>query len=71
MLPTRSGICPTFGWGPSRGGRDKGFLEDRFATWQDLVLETEEILDLGRGVVFAPVREEDRPEGSAGHLAHG
>jgi ketosteroid isomerase-like protein len=46
----------------------RAFLEDWFATWQDLALETEELLDLGHGVVFAPVREEDRPTGSAGHV---
>jgi hypothetical protein len=28
----------------------RGFVEDWFATWQDLVLETEEIVDLGRVV---------------------
>jgi ketosteroid isomerase-like protein len=46
----------------------RGFVEDWFATWQDLVLEAEEIVDLGDGVVFAPVREEGRPTASGGHV---
>jgi ketosteroid isomerase-like protein len=46
----------------------RGFVEDWFATWQDLVLETEEIVDLGHGVVFATVREEGRPTASGGHV---
>ena len=46
----------------------RGFVEDWFATWQDLVLEAEEIVDLGQGVVFAPVREEGRPTASGGHV---
>jgi ketosteroid isomerase-like protein len=46
----------------------RGFVEDWFATWQDLVLEAEEIVDLGHGVVFAPVREEGRPTASDGHV---
>jgi ketosteroid isomerase-like protein len=68
MFPTRSGISD-LGLGTFEGvAAIRGFLEDWFATWQDLVLEIEEILDLGHGVVFAPVREEDRPTGSAGHV---
>jgi ketosteroid isomerase-like protein len=46
----------------------RGFVEDWFATWQDLVLEPEEIVDLGNGVVFAPVREEGHPAGGGGHV---
>ena len=46
----------------------RGFVEDWFATWQDLVLEVEEIVDLGHGVVFALVREEGRPTASGGHV---
>ena len=45
-----------------------GFVEDWFASWQDLVLEVEEIVDLGHGVVFALVREEGRPTASGGHV---
>jgi ketosteroid isomerase-like protein len=46
----------------------RGFVEDWFATWQDLVLEAEEIVDLGHGVVFVPVREEGHPTASGGHV---
>jgi ketosteroid isomerase-like protein len=46
----------------------RGFVEDWFATWQDLVLEAEEIVDLGHGVVFAPVLEEGHPTGGGGHV---
>ncbi len=46
----------------------RGFVEDWFATWRDLVLETQEIVDLGHGVVFVPVREEGRPTASGGHV---
>ena len=46
----------------------RGFVDDWFATWRDLVLQAEEIVDLGHGVVFAPVREEGRPTASGGHV---
>ena len=46
----------------------RGFVEDWFATWRDLVLEAEEILDVGHGVVFAPVREEGHPTGGGDHV---
>lgn len=46
----------------------RGFVEDWFATWQDLVLERAEIVDLGRGVVYSPVREEGRLAGGDAHV---
>jgi ketosteroid isomerase-like protein len=45
-----------------------GFLEDWWETWGDHVAEVEEIVDLGHGVVFAPVREDGRLAGSEGHV---
>jgi ketosteroid isomerase-like protein len=44
------------------------FLEDWWGTWRDHLVEVEEIVDLGDGVVFTPVREDGRPAGSEGHV---
>jgi ketosteroid isomerase-like protein len=46
----------------------RSFLEDWWGTWGDHVAEVEEIVDLGHGVVFSPVREEGRLIGSGGHV---
>jgi uncharacterized protein (TIGR02246 family) len=46
----------------------RGFLEEWFAAYEDLEFGTEEVRDLGNGVVFAVVVQDGRPAGSAGHL---
>jgi ketosteroid isomerase-like protein len=44
------------------------FFEDWFGAYEELVVEPEEIRDLGNGVVFAVVRQNGRPVGSTGHV---
>jgi ketosteroid isomerase-like protein len=34
----------------------RSFVEDWWGTWGDHLMEVEEILDLGHGVVFSPIR---------------
>ena len=46
----------------------RGFLEDWWGTWGDHLIELEEIVDLGHGVVFSPVREDGRLAGSDRHV---
>jgi ketosteroid isomerase-like protein len=44
-------------------------VEDWLGVFEDLEFEIEEISDLGRGVVFAVVRQDARPIGSAAHVS--
>jgi ketosteroid isomerase-like protein len=44
------------------------FLEDWWGTWGDHLIEAEEIVDLGHGVVFVRVREDARLVGSDRHV---
>jgi ketosteroid isomerase-like protein len=44
------------------------FLEDWWGTWGDHVIEVEESVDLGHGVVFSLVSEDGRLVGSDGHV---
>jgi ketosteroid isomerase-like protein len=46
----------------------RGFLEDWWGTWGDHLIELEELVDLGHGVVFLRVREDGRLMGSDGHV---
>jgi ketosteroid isomerase-like protein len=46
----------------------RDFIEDWFGTWEDHLVETEAIVDLGHGVVFSSVREDGRLAGSDGHV---
>jgi uncharacterized protein (TIGR02246 family) len=46
----------------------RSFLEDWFATYEELEFGVGEVRDLGNGVVFAVVVQNGRPAGSAGHL---
>jgi ketosteroid isomerase-like protein len=44
------------------------FIEDWWGTWEDHLIEVEEILDLGHGIVVVCVREDGRLAGSDGHV---
>jgi ketosteroid isomerase-like protein len=44
-------------------------VEEWLGVFEDLEFEIEEIFDLGRGVVFAVVRQDARPIGSAAHVS--
>jgi ketosteroid isomerase-like protein len=46
----------------------RGFLEDWWGAFEELRFELEEVRDLGRGVVFAVVRQDARPAGSTGYV---
>jgi ketosteroid isomerase-like protein len=46
----------------------RGFLEDWLGTWGDHLIEIEEMVDLGHGVVFACAREAGRLVGSDGQV---
>jgi len=46
------------------------FFEDWWNTWAGHLIEAEQIVDLGCGVVFARVREDGRLVGSNGHVEH-
>jgi ketosteroid isomerase-like protein len=45
-------------------------FEDWWNTWADHLIEAEEVVDLGCGVVFVRVREDGRLVGSDGHVEH-
>jgi ketosteroid isomerase-like protein len=45
-----------------------GLLEDWWGTWGSHLIEVEEALDLGNGVVFSSQREDSRLAGSEGHV---
>jgi ketosteroid isomerase-like protein len=44
----------------------RGFWEDWSGAYEEVAVETEEILDLGNGVTFAVVLQKGRPVGSGG-----
>ena len=44
------------------------FVEDWWGTWGDHLIDLEELLDLGCGVVFTAIREDGRLRGSDGHV---
>jgi ketosteroid isomerase-like protein len=46
----------------------RGFTEDWWGTWGDLLVEADEIAELGHGVVFMRAREDGRLVGSDGHI---
>jgi ketosteroid isomerase-like protein len=46
----------------------RGFWEDWSGAYEEVAVETEEILDLGNGVTFAVVLQEARPVGSSGRV---
>jgi uncharacterized protein (TIGR02246 family) len=46
----------------------RSFVEEWFATYEELEFGLEEVRDLGNGVVFAVVVQNGRPAGSGGHL---
>jgi ketosteroid isomerase-like protein len=57
------------GVGTFEGGAAlRTFLEDWWGTWGDHLIEAEEIVDLGDGVVFSRVREVGRLVGSDRHV---
>jgi ketosteroid isomerase-like protein len=45
-----------------------GLLESWWGTWGGHLIEVEEALDLGNGVVFSSQREDSRLAGSEGHV---
>jgi ketosteroid isomerase-like protein len=44
------------------------FIGDWWGTWGDHLIEVEQVVDLGYGVVFTAVREDGRPAGSDRHV---
>ena len=46
----------------------RGFWEDWYASYEELEIEPEEILDLGNGVTLAPVIQRARLVGSSGEV---
>jgi uncharacterized protein (TIGR02246 family) len=46
----------------------RDFFEDWFQAYEEFAVELEEVHDLGNGVVFAVVRQNARPAGSAGRV---
>jgi ketosteroid isomerase-like protein len=46
----------------------RSFLEDWWGTWGDHLVDLEENVDLGDGVIFSRVREDGRLVGSEGHV---
>jgi ketosteroid isomerase-like protein len=46
----------------------RGFWEDYYRSFDDLKFELEQALDLGRGVMFAVVRQDARPARSGGRV---
>jgi hypothetical protein len=42
----------------------RSFVEDWWGTWGDHLMDVEEIVDLGQGVVFSALREDGRPRGA-------
>ena len=46
----------------------RGFLEEWWGAFEELRYELEEVRDLGKGVVFAVVRQDGRPAGSTGYV---
>jgi ketosteroid isomerase-like protein len=48
----------------------RGFFEDWWGTWGDHLVEIEETVDFGNGVVFACVQESGRLRGGKGRVEH-
>jgi ketosteroid isomerase-like protein len=48
----------------------RGFWQDWYASYEELWLEQEEVLDLGNGVVFGVVGQKARLVGSSGDVRH-
>ena len=48
----------------------ESFIGDWWGTWGDHVMQAEEIVDLGHGVVFLALREDGRLAGSDAHVEH-
>jgi ketosteroid isomerase-like protein len=48
----------------------RGFLKDWFASYQELRVGLDEVLDLGNGVVFAVLIQKARLVGSSGDVRH-
>jgi ketosteroid isomerase-like protein len=46
----------------------RGFVEDMVSPYEEWEMESEEILDLGNGVIFAVIVQSGRPVGSTGHV---
>jgi ketosteroid isomerase-like protein len=46
----------------------RSFVEDWWGTWGDHLIELEEIVDLGHGVVFSSLREDGRLVDSDSHV---
>ena len=46
----------------------RGFWRDWFASYEELEIGLDEILDLGNGVIFAVVNQKARPVGSSGDV---
>ena len=46
----------------------RGFLEDWHANYEELEIASEEILDLGNGVIFSVIAQKGRPVGSSGDV---
>ena len=46
----------------------RGFAEDWMRAYDEFQVEAEELLDLGRGVILAVVRQSGRPVGSTGRV---
>jgi ketosteroid isomerase-like protein len=46
----------------------RSFVEEWWGTWGDHLIEVEETVDLGHGVVFSSVREDGRLAGSDRHV---
>jgi ketosteroid isomerase-like protein len=46
----------------------RGFIEDWWGTWGDHLVEVQESVDLGRGIVFSRVREDGRLVDSDRHV---
>jgi ketosteroid isomerase-like protein len=46
----------------------RGFWQDWLASYEELWVEEEEVLDLGNGVAFNVLRQRGRPIGSSGYV---
>jgi ketosteroid isomerase-like protein len=44
------------------------FLQEWWGTWEDFVLQAQEITDLGQGVVFSTIYEDGKIGGGEGHV---
>jgi ketosteroid isomerase-like protein len=48
----------------------RGFWQDWFASYEELWIEQEDVLDLGSGVIFAVLIQKARLVGSSGEVRH-